>query len=362
MQLTVQRENLQRALGMVERITSKNTSLPMLSNILLQTDRGRLTLTATNLEIGITADIGAKIDSEGRIAVPGRVLADLSRVTTSDTIIFSVKQNVLAVEAGKYKTSILAFDAAEYPIIPRITDAPVTTIPAGILSKLLVSIIDSVALTEARPELAGGYVRITPEHVIAAATDSFRLAEMIIPMQGTGSISCIIPRSTISELSRIVGEIEGDVAIRLNENQIMFSADGVELVSRLIDGRYPDYQKVIPEQSVSRVLVRRDELEHAIKAVAVFSSTISDMKLECRDASLIVSARNTSKGDGQTEIEANCKGDPFDITLNYRYLLDGVVSMPTEKIVIEFTGKGSPFVLRPNSDDRFVYLIMPLRN
>ena len=363
MKTVVHKERLLRALGFVERITSRNSTLPILSNILLGTENGRVRISATNLEVGVSCLIGAKVDSEGRVAVPGRTLTDFIRAAPGENVTLELKQNTLTAQSGKYRTTILCFDASEYPIIPKVDGGHVFSLPAGALRQLIVTVSDSVAVSDSRPELAGALLRFGSDAVTMAATDIFRLAEKRIPQPSKAEASIIVPRGTLSELGRILGDIEGEVTIRIADNQVAFTHDEFDVVSRIIDGRYPEYRKIIPERSLSRVLVKRGDLESAAKVAALFSSSISDIKLECSDGELRISGKNSSKGEAQAGVEANLKGEAFDVSMNYHYFLDGLKVIPTEKVVLEFTGKGSPFVLRPSGDDTgVVYLIMPLRS
>lgn len=363
MKITVHKDRLQRALGFVERVTSRNATLPILSNILLQTETGRLRVSATNLEIGVSSLIGAKVESDGKVAVPARTLSDFIRGVRDETLGLELKQNTLTVRAGKYRTTILCFDAAEYPIIPKVDSGLSFAVKAQDLHSLIEIVSDSIAASDSRPELAGAYLRFESDAVVMAATDIFRLAERRISAEFSQTGAAIVPRGTITELGRILSDVEGEVGVRISDNQIAFTHEEFDIVSRLIDGRYPDYRKIIPEKSLAKVLVRRDEVENAAKVASLFSSSISDIKLECEGEELRISGKNSSKGEATAGIEANLKGDAFEVSMNYHYFLDGLKVIPGEKIVMEFTGKGSPFVLRPSGDDLgVVYLIMPLRN
>ncbi len=363
MKLIVHKTNLQRALSFVERVTAKNTALPILSNVLLKTENGRLRLTATNLEVGVSSVIGAKIETEGHVAVPGRILSDVIRSVPQDTITLTLSQETLHIDAGSYKTSILCFNAAEYPIIPKVENGATQTLPVTVFKKMLSTVTDSVAISDSRPELAGALLRFEAKKTTLAATDSFRLAEQTTPTPSENELTAIIPRGTITELVRVLSDVSGDITIHIVDNQAAFTHEDVEIVSRLIDGKYPDYRKVIPEKFLSKALVRKDEIENAAKMAALFSSSISDIKLECSNTGATITAKNSGKGEASAHIEANLKGDPFEIAINYHYFLDGLKVIPTEKVVMEFTGKGSPFVLRPSDDTHeTVYLIMPLRN
>lgn len=363
MKITTSQKNLKKALNLVERIVTRNVSLPILSNILLKTENGRLKITATNLEVGITAYIGAKIEEVGEIAVPGRILADFVNALHEETVTLSTKNNSLNINSQNYKTQILGFETKEYPIIPKIKTEPLYIFSAPALKTALVTVSDAISASETRPELAGLLLLLENKKATFAATDSFRLTEKKLETKQISPQSMIIPRNTVMELIRLCGETEGDVALRVADNQISFSNNDVELISRLIDGNYPDYSKVIPENFVSKALIDKNELEKNIRLAGLFSSNISDIKLQCSDNNLHISAKNSEKGEIKTGVAAVLKNEPFEISLNFNYLLDGLKIIDTEKVVIEFTGSGSPLVLRPNDEKRSViYLIMPLRN
>ena len=363
MKALVHKNRLLRALSFVERVTSHRAALPILSNILLRTENGRIRISATNLELGVSSVIGAKVDTEGQVAVPGRTLMDFVRSAPGENIVLDLKQNTLSVQAGSYRTTILCFDAAEYPLTPKVEGGHEYTVSADTLRQLISTVSDSIAASDSRPELAGAFLKFDTDATVMAATDIFRLAERRSPGEHTTASAVIVPRGTITELGRIIGDIEGDIVIRVADNQISFTHEEFEIISRLVDGRYPDYRKVIPERSLAKVLVRRDELENAAKVAALFSSSISDIKLECDGQGLRISGKNSSKGEALAGMEANLKGDPFDVSMNFHYFLDGLKAIPTEKVILEFTGKGSPFVMRPDIDTHeSVYLIMPLRS
>jgi len=363
MKLTVNQKNLKRTLSIVEKAVTKNSSLPILNNVLFKTENGRLKILATNLEIGITGIIGAKIDEVGEIAVPARIITDFISTINDEKVTLSSKNSILTINSDNYKTQILGFDSKDFPIIPKIKEDPILTIPTKTLKNALLSVIDSTASSESRPELSGVFMKVQGAQAIFASTDSFRLAEKTIPIKGLISKSIILPRITVAELIRICGDIEGEMVVRSGENQISFSSDDIEIVSRTIDGTYPDYRKVIPEKFLSRVLVTRDELEKNLRLAGLFSSLISDVRLSCRDQKMFIAARNSERGEIETSVESLLKNEPFEIALNYRYLLDGLKNVPSDKVIIEFTGSGSPLLVRSGEEKSdYTYLIMPLRN
>ena len=348
---------------MVEKVVSKNSSLPILNNILLKTENGRLKVSATNLEIGINYIVGAKIEEVGQIAVPARIISDFIGNIVDDKVSLTTKNNILSINSERYKTQILGFDAKDFPIIPKISSKSLAVIPTKLLKNSLMMVLDSVAVSETRPELAGVFINFNNDKIVFAATDSFRLTEKSVDFKNVQRQSFIIPRNTVAELIRVSGELERDLSFNVGDNQISFSNDDFEMVSRIVDGVYPDYKKIIPEKFISRVLVNKDELDKTIRIAGLFSTNISDIKINCSEGKMAVLAKNSDKGEIEILVDASLKNQPFEVSLNFHYLLDGLKILDTEKVVIEFTGQGSPLVIRPNDDRKdVVYLIMPLRN
>ena len=363
MKITVSQKNFKKAISLVEKVVSRNTSLPILNNILLKTENGRLNISATNLEIGVNSIIGAKIEEIGQIAVPARIISDFIGNIIDDKVSLITKNNILNINSERYKTQILGFDAKDFPIIPKIKSKPLATIPIKLLRNSLITVLDSVAVSETRPELAGVFMDFNNDKIVFAATDSFRLTERSVDFKNIHKQSFIIPRNTVVELIRVTGELEGDLLFNASDNQVSFSNDDFEIVSRIIDGNYPDYKKIIPEKFISKVLVNRDELDKTIRIAGLFSTNISDIKVNCSEGKIAILAKNSDKGEIETFIEAYLKNEPFEVSLNFHYILDGLKILTTEKVVMEFTGQGSPLVIRPNDDKKdLVYLIMPLRN
>ena len=362
MKLIINQKNLKQAISLIEKVVSKNISLPILSNILLKTENGRLRLSATNLELGINTLIGVKIEEVGEIAIPARIFSDFINTVQDEKITLVTKNNTLTINTDHYKTSILGFDSKDFPIIPKIKSETIISIPTSTLKNALMKVLDSMAVSETRPELAGIFIQIKNNQCVLVSTDIFRLAEVTIPIKATDSTSIILPRNTVTELVRMCSDVEGDIQIKYTDNQVAFIAEDIELVSRVIDGTYPPYKNVIPDKFISRVLIKRNELENNIRLAGLFASSISDVKIACSEDKLTITARNSDKGEIETNVSAVLKNEPFELSLNYRYILDGLKNMPGNDVIIEFTGAGSPLVMRPSDDKSFVYLIMPLRN
>jgi DNA polymerase-3 subunit beta len=363
MKVSVSQENLKKALTLSERATSRTSTLPILNNILLKTENGRLKVSATNLEVGVHCVIGAKIERDGGVAVPAKTVSDFVSSSPPGNLTLSVNNNTLTLKSSSYQTTILGFDTTEYPIIPKIGGGVLGVVAPDELRAAFTSVVDATAVSENRPELSGVFMGFRKDGLTLAATDSFRLAERSIAAKNQKSETVIVPRMTAMEVLRMCDHVQGSVDVRVGENQIAFCGDDTEVISRLVEGRYPDYQKIIPEKTVSRVLVSRQELDHAVRLASVFSSNISDITLACKDKALRVSAKNSAKGDATVTVASNLKGEPFEVSVNHHYLGDGLKAVPGDEVVLEYTGAGNPFIIRMTDEPKStLYLVMPLRN
>ncbi len=359
--ITSNQKKLSTVIKNAERVISKNNSLPILQTVLLKAEKGGIKVCATNLELGVTYFINAKVIQEGSVAVPAKVFSDFIGNVTDEKVDLKVKGNVLNIDSEKYKTQILCFDIKEFPIIPANKEKNGFKISARELKNSLVSVIDSTALSESRPELSGIYINFGSQKIEFAATDSYRLSEKIIAVKDGITKSIILPRNTAIELIRALSDDDSEVMISFSDNQIFVYNNDFEMVSRLIDGRYPDYKRVIPEKFISLARVKKDEFERGIRTASIFSSNISDVKIKVQEESAEIYAKNNDKGEISTVLTCELKNEPFEITANYNYVLDGIKSINTNKVLMQFTGEGSPLVMRPEDSKDFTYIIMPLR-
>lgn len=362
MKLTVSQKNLKKAVSLTERVVAKNSSLPILGNILLKTENGRLKVSATNLEIGVTYIIGAKIDEVGEVAVPAKIFSDFIASINDEKIILTSKNNTVTINSPNYKTQILGFDPKDFPFIPKIRSQPIAVLAAGVFKNTLASVSDFVASSEARPELAGIYIHFSGSGITFASTDSFRLSENSLAIKANNEDSLILPRTAAVELVRICGELDEDLEIKIDDHQISISSDDFEFVSRVVDGNYPDYKKVIPDRLLSKLSIKKDELEKGLRLAGLFTSNIADVKLQSEKDKIIISAKNSQKGEVEVIVTSGLQGDPFSLSLNFHYLLDGLKNINGEGVVLGFTGAGSPLIVRPDGNgSAYTYLIMPLR-
>jgi DNA polymerase-3 subunit beta len=374
MRLISLQENLKRGLNIVGHITTKNINLPILNNILVRVDGGNIELVGTNLEIGITYQLRGKIEAEGAFTVDSKLITEyVGLLNSGEKVKLEEKDGELKIECGSYKTKIKGESAKEYPLIPAIAKDKYYGCGLDEMKKALNSVAFAVSTSENRVELTGVLFSFSDNKLCLAATDSYRLAEREIKVRASGDIGeykVIVPAKTTQELLRILGGLENasleseasEVKIYLSENQILFTVDSVELISRLISGNYPDYKQIIPTQSQTNALVDKQELVRATKAAALFSKTgINDVSLGFYKNKIVVSSFSGASGESQIEIESEITGPDNEITMNYRYLLDGLNNITTSQVRIFILNTNSPCLLRNEQDEDYLYIVMPIR-
>jgi DNA polymerase III subunit beta len=371
--LSVMQENLARGLTVVSRAVSTRGTLPVLANVLLRTEDAGLKLTATNLEIGITYWVPAKIETDGATTVPARLFADLvSSLPSSERVDLELQgADVLHVRAGRFATHIKGIDAEEFPAIQTAGDRPTTRISQKVLKRALAETIFAAASDEARPILTGVLARFEGDKLTLAAADNYRIAvrtvEVLDPVE---AISVVVPARALAELTRVLADTDDPVDIVLAQarNQVLFHLEGVDLISRLIDGQFPNYQQVLPQSHATRAELEREELLRAVRPAALIASSSANIvKLRIgqnghpeSDAGLTVTA-TADVGDYEGAVEAAVQGDGTTIAFNARYLADVLTNVDADRFAIELNGPLSPGVFRPVGDDEYVHVVMPVR-
>jgi DNA polymerase-3 subunit beta len=314
------------------------------------------------LEVGINYWIGAKVGEGGEVAVPAHIFSDFINNVSDEKITITTNKNVLAINSEHYKTQILGMESKDFPIIPKIKKEATFEIDSQMFRSSLISVLDSASISEARPELSGIHVGISESSAEFAATDSFRLSEKIMPLKDGVNKTFIIPRNTAVELVKILENLNEEIVFAVSENQIFMYNNDFEFISRLIDGHYPEYKKVIPDRFLSLVRVSKSELEKNVRMASIFSSSILDVRLKVAKDAMEISAKNSDRGEIVSRVACDLKNRPFEISVNYHYLLDGLKIIPTENVILEFTGEGSPLVLKGENKKDQTYVIMPLKS
>ncbi|MDP8905325.1 MAG: DNA polymerase III subunit beta [Chloroflexota bacterium] len=369
MKLSLMQENLARGLQVVSRAVSSRTTLPVLSNVLLRTEDAGLKLTATNLEIGISAWVPGRIDAEGTLTVPARLFADLvAGLPPGERVdLEGDGPTSLRVKSGRYQTTLRGIDAEEFPVIPSPGERPTTRISQRVLRKALGEVVFAAATDEARPILTGVLTRFAGDSLTLAAADNYRIAVMSVPiLDPVEETSLVVPARSYIELMRVLADTDDPLEMMLasSKSQVLFHLEGIDLVSRLIDGQFPNYQQVLPSTHNTRAVVERDELLKAVRLSALIASAAANVvKLRVGDngAGVIRIAAAADVGDAQTEVEAAVEGDPVQIAFNARYLQDALQNVDAEQLALEFLGPLSPGVVRRLDDEQYVHVIMPVR-
>jgi DNA polymerase-3 subunit beta len=373
MRVTCLQENLAKGLAIVGRAVATRSTLPVLGNILIQTDRSRLKLAATNLEIGINCWIGAKVEEEGATTVPARLLMDFVNSLPPEKIEMELvtRTQTLNLKCSRYEANIKGIDATEFPLIPTAEPDGDVRIDPELLRQVISQVTFSAATDETRPVLTGVLVKLEDNQITMAAADGFRLAvrtaelDRAVPVP----IEVIIPARALVELGRISAEAEEPVQLTITEgrNQVLFHLPEADLVSQLIEGTFPDYKQIIPRSYATRTVVDTKAFLSAARIASFFArdaANIVRLQLEpgtdLSPGALTVRATSAEVGDNVTQIDATVEGEPLEIAFNAKYLLDILSVIGAPQTVLETTTASSPGVFKPAGRDDYIHVIMPM--
>jgi DNA polymerase III subunit beta len=367
--LSVMQENLARGLSVVSRAVSNRSTLPVLANVLLKTEDAGLKLTATNLEIGITYWVPGKIETDGATTVPAKLLTDLvNSLPAGDRVDLELQAgDVLHLRCGRFESHIKGIDADEFPAIGAAGERPTTRIAQNVLRRALAETAFAAASDEARPILTGVLARFEGDQLTLAAADNYRIAVKTIPiLDAVPETSVVVPARALNELARILADVDDPVEVVLagGRNQILFHLDGIDLVSRLIDGQFPNYQQVVPQSHTTRAILDREELLRAVRPAALIaheSANIVKLQVNTETEPGITVSANAEVGDHVGQVEAAVEGDGTTIAFNARYLADVLTNVTADQFALELNGPLSPGVFKPIGDDHYIHVVMPVR-
>lgn len=357
MKLSCLQENLAQGLNKVKKAVSLRSTLPILANVMLTTDEGRLKLTATDLEIGINCWIGANVEEEGATTIPARTFIDLVNSLPSERIDLELvkKTETLKLKCGSTKASFKGIDAQEFPLIPVAEN--VTPLPPELFQEMVKQVSIAAAADESRPVLAGLLLKFEQDKLTMAAADGFRLSVCSAPLNVFGEDkNIIIPVKSLEEAARL-----GCTGLQLNDNQVIFQGEDFNLVSQLIEGKFPDYTQIIPKQSVTEVVIDTALFLSVCKQVQIFAREgASIAKLEISPGCIEVSAVSTEYGDSQVVIPTVTHGEPLAIGVNVKYLIEALSVIPTESTVLKMNGAATAILIKPDDEIDLTIVIMPM--
>lgn len=376
MKVTVLQENLARGLGIVSRAVSPRSTLPVLSNILIATDEGRLRLSATNLEMGITCWIAARIEEEGSVTIPARTFADLVNTLPGEQVALNldVQTQTLNVRSGTSTNDIKGIDAQEFPPFPAPEMEEALQLNVADFKEMVQQVAFAASVDEARPVLMGVLVNVQGDQIVMAAADGFRLSVRTATLSAPAQqpVNVLIPARALSELARIASTGDGENAISMfvpqGRGQVIFRVKDVELVSQLIDGAFPDYQQIIPRSYKSRTLISTASLLKACKQAEIFAregSNVARLDIKAAQGEMApseveISATSEETGKNETIVEATVDGSGLLIAFNVKYLREVLEIIKTPNVALETSAPNAPGVIRPVGDDSFLHVIMPM--
>lgn len=382
MKVICTQENFKKAVYSTERVVGKQITLPILENILLETESGMLKISATNLEIGVFLKIGAKIEKEGKITVPAKLLSSfINNLPSEGTITLLVDNQALNISCGSVEATIKGLLAQDFPIIPEMEGSFLFSFPAQEIRESIPRLISCASLDSTRPELSGVNMSFFDKEIHLAATDSFRLAESIVPIKKEKDLeytifkdknpSVIVPANTFVEVLRVISPETKEINVSVEESQIFFQVDNVRIVSRLINGKYPEYKQIMPSSFSTKVVMSKEELLRAVKIAGIFAKNkAGEVKFEIDPEKLEtkVLSKTEDIGENRTVLQSEVTGPKQEVVFNPRYIADSLQSAPTEKVAILINNSSSPAVLRmvEGKDNKeiksYTHIIMPIKS
>jgi DNA polymerase-3 subunit beta len=373
MEIEILTENLKRALNFCERITRKTSNLPILQNVLLKTVGNFLELTTTNLETTLRWWILAKILKEGKITIPATFFSNLVNLINTEKLHLKEENKNLLLETENKNIQIQGQDPEEFPIIPKIEKETCYQIPNDKLYEGLQQVVDIPSSSQIRPEISGVYFSFKKQKLKIVATDSFRLGEKTINLENEikKEGAFILTQEAGRELMNILSiKKEGKVSCYPNPNQVLFeflmeetSHPQINLMSRLIEGEYPNYQEIIPKKSTTKIQVDKESFINQIKEAGLFSGKILEVKLTplTKENKIKIFAQSPEAGKSETYLSAKIEGEEIEISFNYKFLLDGLNNIRSSEVIFELSGQEGPGILKPVGDESYIYILMPIK-
>ncbi|PIR44374.1 DNA polymerase III subunit beta [Candidatus Wolfebacteria bacterium CG10_big_fil_rev_8_21_14_0_10_31_9] len=370
MEIIILKSNLKNGLAIIGKIGSENLTLPILKNCLIETFDNKLKISATNLEMAVSSYISAKIIKDGEITIPLNIFSSIINNLQNERINIESKNTNLKIITENYNAKIQGIKKEEFPIIPKIENkTEFIEIENSILREAILSVINASQLIGTKLELNGILFDFQIGFLKLAATDSFRLAEKTIDEKNyktnfNKKIKNIIPLKTLHELIRILPDNNNKITIYFDENQVLFKTEEFELISRIINGDFPDYEAIIPKKTTTEISVQKEQLINAIKLTGSFSDRLNEIKIIIKDGAknLEIFSSNPTLGENQYLIPAKIKGGSMDIVFNWKFLLDGIRNIDSESIFLGLNGDNKPVIIKTNSNADYFYILMPIKS
>lgn len=378
MKLTILKEKLKEGLYLIERVSKKYLTLPILETCLLENEKNLLKLSATNLESGIIFRSLAKIEKEGKICIPIRFFSNLLSFFPNKPLILETDNLNLNLECDNYKTKIKGFNPEDFPIIPQIKEEEVIKVNSIGFCRALSQIVNIPSPLLSKPEISGIFFSFQTDLIKMVATDSFRLVEKKIyqNLNLEKEYCFILPQSAAKEVVSIFGDKEGELKIFLSPNQIFFeymmseiSQPQIQFCSRLIEGEYPNYQEIIPKKFETQIQIQKEEFLNQLKTASLFSGKVNEvnLKIDPKDKKIEITSQSPDLGEYKSFLEGKIKGKEILVSFNHRFLIEGISEIKSKELFFDLTDKEGPAALksaqpevgRPEED--YLYIVMPVK-
>ena len=364
MKIECVKEKLHIAVSRAEKIVGKNINLPTLSCLLFETKGNNLIIRATNLDLGLEVSIPVKVEEGGKIAVPASVISSfLNNLTDDKNIILETAENMLKISTSTSVANIKTQSPEDFPTIPMVDNEKSCKINSKDLINGIKSVIYSSSTSSVKPELSSVYIYTQDDSLIFVATDSFRLAEKTIKTRKSIDLDhVLIPFKNAADILKIIDNVDSEIEINSTKNQISFVFNGMYLVSRVIDGVFPDYKQILPKEEKTKVVLLKQDLINSLKISNIFSDNFNQMNICVKngDKTIKIKTKNSNIGENTNEIDANIEGEDVVVNFNYKYIVDCLNSITSDSISLLFNGINKPLVVKGVSDKTFTYLVMPM--
>lgn len=363
MKILCAQEHIRTALSKADRLTGSHTTLPVLAGVHITAKEGKVVVRATNLDVGVEITVPAKVEKEGVVVIPSRILVGVISSLKGDTVTLEEVKGNVRISTERSKTLVKTLPNDEFPSLPHIDGKNSFSIKTDDLADGFRSVAYAASTSTVKPELASVLMYGEQGAVVFVATDSFRLAERKINVgQGAEFDRILIPSKNIVDMVRVFEDVEGMLTVTFNENQIMLEMDGVYLTSRLIDSTFPDYKQIIPKSATTNVTILKTDLLDTLKKTHLFAGKFNQVNfsIDPKNKMFKVSSQSADVGEHTDVVDATIEGDALDINFNYRYILESLQSFTTDSLHLELSGAGRPMVLKSVPESGFLYLVMPM--
>ncbi len=364
MNIICTQENLKNGLLTVGRIISPNNTLPILNNILLKTENGLLKISSTNLEVAVSTHIRCKVEKEGGVTVLAKTITELVSNLPNTNIKLKIKNDELLVETEQYHTKIKTMSAEEFPVIPEPEDTVLVQVPAESLKNTISQVLFAASTNQTQPEISGVYMELGGDVLTLAATDRYRLAEKKITItKNNHEHQCIVPQKTMAEIQRLIANQTQDVELLFGASQIVCRLENAQIVSRLIDGSYPPYRDIIPNEFFTTIHTKKQALTSALKTGSIFSQGNNSVRLQYSTEKQVLTIVSESQdlGGSVVELPSLVEGESGELLLNHKYMIDALSNMESENIVVKIINDSSPTVIVPENANDYLCLVMPIK-